>query len=486
MTKLYASHNSEFFAVREPGRLYLYRDSFLDMTHRIADHLAGDLIHLADSGECFFRAKDGLFRMRREKGVRAERCQAVAGLDGSVEGGVLKGFAVRADGEQIAFEQVVPAQKFSSKLKRFLGQKSSQGDIGPSLHRFIVSSWSGRSSSCYFETVIDPRVSAGVVWWASADFGFLAVLERERDGRSTLRLIDILDESVVNELVVDGKLSRDRFLTTNGTIGFGLEKNDRRAFLLWTYSQDRYQVAYPKNSRVLHLSKDRVIFLNRAEHYLTVKTFDNKVEAEVSLTALARLGVEYLINFNPRGSLELVTYHNQKMRVHHTDIEQLPTDARRWELAGERQRAESAEQRAEEILERGAENREQQHWTSQRQQLEQDVMATGRGDYPTTPGAPEVIELETFTPAARPPGNEPAPVEEVAVPVFESSQEAREALDRLRLSYVAGELTREAYFQQKSALERAVAGFSEETRRPEGPGSALPPKLSLSVDETGR
>ncbi len=424
--------------------------------------------------------------MRREQGVRGERCQAVAGLDGSPEGGVLRGFAVRADGDQIAYEQVVPAQKFSSKLKRFLGQKSSQGDVGPSLHRFIVSSWSGRSSSCYFETVVDPRVSAGVVWWTSPDFGFLAVLERERDGRSVLRLIDILDESVVNELVVDGKLSRDRFLTTNGTIGFGLEKNDRRAFLLWTYSQDRYQVAYPKNSRVLHLSKNRVIFLNRAEHHLTVKTFDNKVESEVSLTPLARLGVEYLLNFNPRGSLELVTYRNQKMNVHHTDLEQLPTDARRWELAGERQRAEQVEQRTEEIIERGAEMREQEQWTSQRQQLEQDVMAPGHGDFPGPSSAPEVIELETFSPPTRPPDNGTPVVEQAPVPVFESSEEAREALDRLRMSYVAGELTREAYFQQKAALERALAGFSGESPQAEGRDVILPSRLSLSVEDTSR
>ena len=56
MTKLYASHNSELFAVREPGRLYIYRDSFLDITHRVVDQKAGDLIHLADSGDCFFRS----------------------------------------------------------------------------------------------------------------------------------------------------------------------------------------------------------------------------------------------------------------------------------------------------------------------------------------------------------------------------------------------------------------------------------------------
>jgi hypothetical protein len=487
MTKLYASHSSEFFAVREPGRLYIYRDSFLDLTHRVADHLAGDLIHLADNGDSFFRSKDGLFRLRREKGVRAERCKAVAGLDGSSENGVLRGFTVRADGDQVAYEQVVPAQKFSSKLKRFLGQKSSQGDIGPSLHRFIVSGWSGRSSSCYFETVVDPRTSAGLVWWTAPDFGFLAVLERERDGRSILRVIDVLDESLVSELVVDGKLSRDRAVTTNGTVGFGLEKQGRRAFVIWTYGQDRFQVAYPKDSRMLHLSKDRAVFLNRNDHRLTVKAFNNEIVAEVSLAALAQLGVEYLVNFNPRGSVELATFQNGKLRVHHTDIEQLPIDAKRWELVGERQRAERLEEETEAVLARNYDQQDAEVLGEQRQQL-----ATEMAEYtapapfarPPVPVAaikeelPAPIDLETLhreEVAVAPVQPEPPAVE------FANQAEAQEALERLRMSYIAGEVNREDYYNLKSSIERALVtlnGSSGHGRPSDGP----PRTLSISSE----
>ena len=460
MSKLYASHSSEFFAVREPGRLYVYRDSYLDLTHRVADHLAGDLIHLADNGDCFFRSPDGLFRLRREKGVRAERCKAVAGLDGTAEGGVLRGFAVRADGEQVAYEQVVPAQKFSSKLKRFLGQKSSQGDVGPSLHRFVVSGWSGRSSSCYFETVVDPRTSAGLIWWTAADFGFLAVLERERDGRSHLRVIDVLGESVVNELAVDGKLSRDRAITTNGTVGFGLEKQGRRAFVIWTYSQERYQVAYPTDSRLLHLSKEHAIFFNRAEHRLTVKNFGNRVVAEISLTALARLDVDYLVNFNPRGKVELVTYHNGKLRVHHTDIDQLPTDAKRWELVGERQRADRLEEMTESVMSQGQERRETEDYDRERYRMAEELQSHATPPPPTPPSretVPRSLSMETLgqsAPAAPVPTSEP-------IMSFENRQDAREALERLRMSYIAGDLTREDYHNAKGSIERALSTLPE-------------------------
>jgi hypothetical protein len=489
MTKLYASHSSEFFAVREPGRLYIYRDSFLDITHRVMDQMAGDLIHLSDGGDCFFRSKEGLFRLRREKGVRAERCKAVAGLDGSPEGGVLRGFTVRADGELVAYEQVVPAQKFSSKLKRFLGQKSSQGDVGPSLHRIMISGWSGRSSSSYFETVVDPRTSAGLVWWSAPDFGFLAVLERERDGRSVLRVIDVLHESLVNELSVDGKLSRDRAVTANGTVGFGLEKQGRRAFVIWTYSRDRFQVAYPKDSRMLHLSKDRAVFLNRAEHFLTVKSFTNEVLAEVSLAALARLGVEYLVNFNPRGSIELVTYHNGKLRVHHTDIEQLPTDAKRWELVGERQRAERIEEETQAVLNRGSQQQDIEQFDEQRQQLGDEIDAYGRDNpfqrtAPPGPVPPPIppplareslpapLDLEVLHGGQ----STPAPVQEAPTPQFASKAEAQEALERLRMGYIAGELSREDYYLQKSSIERAIATFTTSVQPGEGP----PRTLSIS------
>lgn len=484
MTKLYASHSSELFAVREPGRLYLYRDSFLSLTHRVVDQKAGDLIALADNGDCFFRSKEGLFRLRQEKGVRAERCRAVAGLDGSSEGGVLRGFEVRADGEQIAYEQVVPAQRFSSKLKRFLGQKSSQGDVGPSLHRIMLSGWSGRSASCYFETVVDPRTSAGLIWWAAPDFGFLAVLERERDGRSVLRVVDVLHESIVNELAFDGKLARDRAITNNGTVGFGLEKQGRRAFVVWTYSQERFQIAYPKDSRLLHLSKDRAAFLNRNDHRLTVKTFQDRVVAEVSLTALAQLGIEYLINFNPRGSIELVTYHNGKLRVHHTDIDQLPTDAKRWELVGERQRAERIEEETEALLAHRYEERDAAFFDEQRQQLSEEVDVYGQHNPflrsseppPAAPPQREALPASLSMEVLHREEAEPSPA--ASALSFGSKAEALEALERLRMSYIAGEVNREDYYNQKGLIEKAMTVLGNDPSTGEDP----PRFLSISPD----
>ena len=480
MVKLYASNNSEFFAVREPGRLHLFKDSYQDVTHRIHDKMAGEMIHLSNAGECFFRSEEGLFRLRREKGVRAERCKAVATLDGSAEGGTLKGFSVRADGEQIAYEQVLPAQKFSSKLKRFLGQKSAQGDVGPKLHRFLVSQWSGRSSTCYYETVVDPRTSAGLVWWASADFGFLGVMERERDGRSTLRLIDILHETVVNELIVEGRLSKDRFLTTNGSVGFGLEKDGRRAFVIWTYSQERYSVTYPKDARVIHLSKDQVIFLSRQE-LVTVKDFHNKVTSEANLKALTHLGVQYLLSFNPRGTLELVTYHEGNLRVHHTDLESLPIDARRWELLGERRRAEQLETAAEDVLKRHDERQATEHQQARQSALETD-MQEGVTEYQLPAYASDssqssrTIDIEEAPQVSVP---EPVPAKTPLVSVhFQSREEADEALERLRMRYIAGELNREDYYNEKTIIERASSGLPKT-------GAANPSQVPRTLDFAG-
>ena len=494
MIKLYASNSSEFFAVREPGRLHLFKDSFHSLTHRVHDKMAGELILLSDAGECFFRSEEGLFRLRKENGVRADRCAAVKDLDGSAEGGVLKGFEVRADGNQIAYEQVLPAQKFSSKLKRFLGQKSAQGDVGPRLHRFVVSQWSGRSSTCYYETVIDPRTSAGLVWWTSPDFGFLAVMERERDGRSFLRLIDILDESVVNELVVEGRLSRDRFLTRNGSVGFGLEKQGKRAFVIWTYSQERYGVTYPQDSRVIHLGKDKVVFLSRKREIVVVKSYDNQTIAEVSLKALSNLGVQYLLSFNPRGSLELVTHHNGKLRVHHTDLESLPIDARRWELLGERRRAEQMESAADALLQQDEEVQRDAQLEHRRSELMADMAerisyedpyeSSFEGSFTREdsinflhsehdPVNTVEVNQEALRQRSEPSEQripEPAqPVERAPMPVasstpapefhFSSKAEADEALERLRMRYIAGELTREDYYNEKTLIERASAAL---------------------------
>jgi len=450
MVKLYSSYSSEFFAIRQPGRIQLYKDSFPDIAHRVHDKMAGELIHLSDAGECFFRSDEGLFRLRREKGVRADRCKAVKGLDGSPERGTLAGFAVRADGDQVAYEQILPAQKFSSKLKRFLGSKSAQGDVGPRLHRFVVSQWSGRSSTCYYETVIDPRTSAGLVWWPSPDFGFLSVMERERDGRSFLRLIDILEESVVNELVVEGRLSRDRFLTTNGSVGFGMEKDGKRAFVIWTYSQERFGVSYPKDARVIHLLKDKVIFLSKKHEIVTAKDYQNNIVSEVSLRALTDLGVEYLLSFNPRGSLELVTHAQGKLRVHHTDLESLPIDARRWELLGERRRAAQLESAADDVLKRDEEQRAVEKHEARQTELVKEM--NEQLSPPPPPEKPALAFEGRVAPA-------PAAPEELTPIHFDSKEEAEEALERLRMRYIAGELTREDYYNEKTVIERAAASI---------------------------
>ena len=464
MIKLYASSNSEFFAVREPGRIHLYKDSFKDLTHRVHDKMAGELIHLSDAGECFFRSDEGLFRLRREKGVRADRCKAVLALDGNPENGTLKGFAVRADGEQIAYEQVLPAQRFSSKLKRFLGKKSAQGDVGPRLHRFILSQWSGRSATCYYETVVDPRTSVGLVWWTSADFGFLALMERERDGRSTLKLIDVLEQSELNEgLVVEGRLSRDRHLTSNGSVGFGLEKDGKRVFVIWTYSQERFGVSYPRSSRVLHLSKQHVVFVSKNQ-LVTVKDYHNRVVSEVSLKVLDELGVQYLMSFNNRGTLELVTYHSGKLRVHHTDIESLPIDARRWELLGERRRAEQLEMAAQDVLEEEQKESKELFHQHRRSELVADLQgeaAQYASPEPEAPAEPAAIPLETVEPAipVATPSSAPSGQSDSSFQ-FSSKAEADEALERLRMRYIAGELSREDYYNEKTLIERASASLS--------------------------
>lgn len=478
MTKLYASHSSDFFAAREPRRVYLYKDSFADLVHKVNDKLAGDLIHLSDGGECFFRSEEGVFRLRREKDVRAERCKAVDSLNGSPDNGVLKGFAVRADGEQIAYEQVLPAQKFASKLKRFLGQKSAQADVGPRLHRYVFSQWSGRSATIYYETVVDPRNSVEPVWWTSADFGFLAVMERERDGKSVLRVMDISHQSQVNDgLVVHGRLSRDRFLTPNGSVGFGLEQDGKRAFVISCYDLQSYSVTYPKDARVIHLAKNYVVFLSK-RHQVTVKDYRNRVIGEANLRALEALNVQYLLSFNRRGSLEIVTYANGKLKVHHTDIESLPTDARRWELLVERQRAAGLERELDQVLEREFVEARQQGLEHRRSELMasmeysndshdsyQDDYYQGYQEQQEEPVSHTTFHqsappVETSRPLVEDFYSEPS--DQVDAPLklhFSSKDEAQEALERLRMRYIAGELTREDYYNEKTLIERASAAL---------------------------
>lgn len=502
MTLLYASNNSEYFAVRQPSKIYLYRDGDLALSHKVVDKLAGELILVADSGDLFFQSSEGMLRLRKEKGVKAERCRAIAGLDGSSEGGTLGGISLRADGEQVAYEQILPVRKFSSKLKRLLGQKSSQADVGPSLHRFIVSNWSGRSSSSYFETVVDPRVSAGLVWWMSTDFGFLAIIERGRDGLSLLRIIDVLHESIVNELTVDGRLSRDRAITTNGTVGFGLEKQNKRALVIWTYSQDRFQVAYPKESRMLHLAKDKVVFYSRTYHRLIAKSFDNKVLAEVNLAPLAKLGVEYLVSFNPRETVELATFQNGKLRVHHTDLDQLPTDAKRWELLGEQQRAEQLESQMQQLLADRYEEQDREFVDEHRQQLAADIesyrpaVSTMADDMAAANLIPKPIEIarplagafgsvSLDLSTAPDGGEESGKMRSKAMPReprFSSKLEADDALEQLRMSYIAGEVAREDYHNERTSIE-AELELLEDLPAADGANKAEgePPLRTLNI-----
>jgi hypothetical protein len=61
---------------------------------------------------------------------------------------------------------------------------------------------------------------------------------------------------------------------------------------------------------------------------------------------------------------------------------------------------------------------------------------------------------------------------------FSSRAEAQEALERLRMGYIAGEVNREDYYNQKSAIERALGTFAVGTQPGEGP----PRTLSISTE----
>ena len=78
---------------------------------------------------------------------------------------------------------------------------------------------------------------------------------------------------------------------------------------------------------------------------------------------------------------------------------------------------------------------------------------------PTQPSVPRQLEPE---PTLAVDNVAPAPqtTSSSATPVsFNSKEEADEALERLRMRYIAGELTREDYYNEKTVIERAAASI---------------------------
>ncbi len=348
MKNLYASKNSRFFAARLAGELRIFRSDHPAFFHRVNDRVAGRLVAIGNNGDAFFRNGENFYRLRGEKGVKAERPRCLAHVDGSEEGGHLGGLVVHADGRDICYEQILPAQGPRFKLPWGSKKKS---DEKARLHRLVVSNIANpRKQTAFYEAVVDPGKGTKLRWAVSPTFGFLVVAQTTSKKQTEFSLVDILDESVVSEFVINLPSVEGLQVTDNGTVLIEARKKSGGSAIIWTYSQERHVLTAPEQSRVYHFAHNRVVFLSKDGRHLVGKNFDDEVLVQVDLAPLAEFELEYLLHFTSADDIQLVTFDGRHLKIHHTDLQTLPIDAKRWRNIQEERRLLEEEQRIESIV----------------------------------------------------------------------------------------------------------------------------------------
>ena len=128
----------------------------------------------------------------------------------------------------------------------------------------------------------------------------------------------------------------------------------------------------------------------------------------------------------------------------------------------------------ESVLTQSHERRESEEHDEQRHRLADELARQTapppRENAPRGDVVPRALDLETLGESAP----TAPPVDQQPVAQFANKEEARDALERLRMTYIAGDLTREDYHNAKASIERALSTLPEN----EGP----PRTLSLSSE----
>ncbi|MBI3930211.1 MAG: hypothetical protein HY319_32035 [Armatimonadetes bacterium] len=329
MHRLHGSYNSRFFVVRARGEVRLHRGPPVIWSAPIDDAVAGNLLRIGNNGELFFRGPEGVYRLRKERG-HLEPIEPLSTLARGEEGAYLGAVQVSVEGRDFCYERIAPESRLSDKLFRLL--RSGTGDAKALGHQLYLYTLGGEKALNFYSALVDPARSDRFLWAISPTFKYLLVSQPDRKGHLLFQVIDILDEAVMAEFEMRVRDITAVMVNDLGTALLEVRRPGDEKLVVSMLNGARHLVGLPPGSHVIHLGDDWVAVETRPTPFMIIKGFDDSVRVNADLRPLHELGVDFRICFNERNDIDILSYRDRVLNVQHTDLQSLPTDAKRWQL----------------------------------------------------------------------------------------------------------------------------------------------------------
>ncbi len=491
MVKLYGSYNSRFFVVRKPGQIDLHRGNVKIWSVPVKDRVVGELIRLSNSGVMFFRSSQGVFKLQKEV-KKLQPIPTLTRLCRGDEGTYLGGLHISPDGKSYCYERIASVSRLSDKLLHFL--KMNQEEPKVLEHQLLLYNTESQSSANYYTAFIDPNKKDKFYWSVSPSFKYLLVSQPERRGNILFQVIDIVEEALLSEFEMRVRDITATYINDHGTVGLEIHRPGEDKLAIAKLDGSRYLVNIIARSRIIHLGSNTVSMQTMPKPSLIVKHFDDSVVVNADLRPLVELGINFRIHFNDREDIDIIGYEKGILNITHTDLQGLPTDAKRWKWMAQQKQLKEEEKIIEEVTAQQKAQRQYLESLAQSRKLEESIkqpsamtpevlpLPTPRPGHESTPSpslgahsqteppkpisrTSHVTPLKSLSPPSKPPTPPPPrsnfpDTDEIVLPLpssetSTSDDQLEHQLELLRMKYIAGEIDRNEYYKRCEEIEQA-------------------------------
>ena len=369
VVKLYGSFNSRFYGVLTPSEVRLYRgiaaggdfgvasnEAQLIFARAMDESLGLDLIRVGNQGDLFFLGKKGLFRLKNDRNAKLEIVNdALCALARGEDIGRLGQVRVDADGREIFYEAISPEAGIKDRFRKLWGGKG--GGESSMAHQVINFNLGTQRKDQFPPTLIDTRREYAFRWNISPSGRFLVQARPEKKSYH-LDVIDISDESIIADFQMALANIHDLWVNDAGVMMVDVRQiGEEKVIIALPDGVTRHPFSPPPSYRLVHLGPLHVGMILESQRRLQIYDYVGNLVSDVDFQPLRQMHAQFHFNFNDRGQIDILLWHNGSLHLQHSDIKSILVDAKRWNLTARQAQADIEQQMVHEVTVQHMEDR---------------------------------------------------------------------------------------------------------------------------------
>lgn len=449
-TTIISSANAKFFAEICEGMLMLYREKNL-LWKRSLPSPDCSVIGLGNNGILAVRSPGGILLYstvgeERNTPIEQYSTAALAATSSFIRVGFME-----ERGNYLALERVTERTSISERIfKQRVKDNKDVPKTGVNLHELLLVDLSSLSEERLWYHIAPKSIPVSFIWKMNADLSYYAVCEfsqRTIPNSQTLQKVFLVERNNNRTLYsinfVDAGLCDIR-INYQGSIVVQIEDAKERQLILIDKTGRRAFITPPDAGyEVLHLGKHFVVLKIKNQSRLILKTFDDKLMYNLNLSVFDSLERQYIFIFRPNDDIILAGHENDEsmLKITYTTVDNFDIECKRWQLIAEEHAREQDVTFRKQTEEDRVRLIKEQMTRQKMMELEETAKL-----FEKKPCAVVSSRLLASSVA-------PEQVKEQNV----NKSYILNQLERLKLKFITGDISKEEYEQQRELLERELA-----------------------------